>query len=173
MPYLCSRPLCLPFAISLRRIRAGDCEKRARAMRCSRDCSVVNQLENVHQPYTCFGWMAANQQSYTYRTESCYSISKCFGWMVYVSSFQETFRSIYTRGMSAGEAFAEGHHPVLMGRGLTSTTQNGTAAAWIPSPRSYVQSDGRLTMYQVPHLLASESPEPENLSPGLKISAKT
>ena len=72
-------------------------------------------------------------------------------------------------GMSAGEAFAEGHHPVLTGRALISTTQNGTAAAWIPSPRSSVQSDGRLHAL---HLLTSASPEAENLSPGLKISAK-
>ena len=42
-----SRSLCLPFAISLSRIRAGHCEKRARAMRCSRYCSAVNQSQFV------------------------------------------------------------------------------------------------------------------------------
>ena len=69
--------------------------------------------------------------------------------------------------MSTEETFAEGRHPVLTGRALISTTQNGTAAAWIPSPRSSVQSDGRL---HVPHPLASAFSEPENLSPGLKIA---
>ena len=72
--------------------------------------------------------------------------------------------------MCDGEAFAEGCHPVLTGRALISTMQNGTVAAHIPPPRSSVQSDGRL---HVAHSFAAPSPEPENLSPGLKFNAKT
>ena len=71
-------PLPIPFATSLSRIRAGVFEKRARAMRCSRDCSVAANQKSYRESVTFFARLLTNQQSCTYRTESFYGISKCF-----------------------------------------------------------------------------------------------
>ena len=140
MPCLCSRPICLPFATSLSRTRAGVFEKRARAMRCSRDCSVVANQKSYSESVTLFARLLTNQQSCTYRTESCYGLSKCFCPIGARFKYPGIFESaLYTR-LSV-------HYTGTSGTRARFTRITPTAS---PDPRQMRSlSQAHLTMVQV------------------------